>query len=223
MGRHQLPGVPVLSQQVSGESCRSCGAVPRPTAAQLPFHDAVQLWGCAKSQLRIHPRCASISSLSVLTGIFAIASLSSGMQVHLLSVMLHVSALMQSAVAKELPCSGLTRRCGARCSDIEVSRCSTCSKSSDLWICLICGHVGCGRYHGGHANSHWQSTQHCYALELQTQSVSTPAASRTSLCLLPPPSPPPPPPPHAPLQLLSSPLCPHCLAVHTERSGHGTI
>ena len=22
----------------------------------------------------------------------------------------------------------------------------------NLWICLICGHIGCGRYEGGHAN-----------------------------------------------------------------------
>ena len=27
-----------------------------------------------------------------------------------------------------------------------------CDLLQDLWICLICGHVGCGRYHGGHAH-----------------------------------------------------------------------
>ncbi len=25
-------------------------------------------------------------------------------------------------------------------------RCSECRSSEDLWICLICGYVGCGRY-----------------------------------------------------------------------------
>lgn len=41
----------------------------------------------------------------------------------------------------------------------------------DLWICLICGHVGCGRYKAGHAIDHWKASQHCYALELETQRV----------------------------------------------------
>lgn len=49
-----------------------------------------------------------------------------------------------------------------------------CESSSDLWICLICGHVGCGRYHSKHAVDHWKETTHCYALELQTQRVRGP-------------------------------------------------
>ena len=40
---------------------------------------------------------------------------------------------------------------------------------ADLWICLICGHVGCGRYRGSHAAGHWQESGHGYALELETQ------------------------------------------------------
>lgn len=42
-------------------------------------------------------------------------------------------------------------------------------RCADLWICLICGHVGCGRYRGSHAALHWQSSGHGYALELETQ------------------------------------------------------
>ena len=53
----------------------------------------------------------------------------------------------------------------------SASRCQVCSSASDLWICLICGHVGCGRYKDKHAVDHWQETSHCYALELQTQRV----------------------------------------------------
>jgi hypothetical protein len=30
-------------------------------------------------------------------------------------------------------------------SNASTSRCSTCGTSTNLWICLICGHVGCGR------------------------------------------------------------------------------
>jgi len=41
----------------------------------------------------------------------------------------------------------------------------------DLWICIICGHVGCGRYFKGHARKHWEESSHCYAMELQTQRV----------------------------------------------------
>lgn len=49
--------------------------------------------------------------------------------------------------------------------------CSICGTSENLWICVICGHVGCGRYKGGHAIEHWKETQHCYSLELETQKV----------------------------------------------------
>ena len=41
----------------------------------------------------------------------------------------------------------------------------------DLWICLICGHVGCGRYRAGHAADHWREAGHAYALELESQRV----------------------------------------------------
>uniref|UniRef100_J3LA94 BRCA1-associated protein n=1 Tax=Oryza brachyantha TaxID=4533 RepID=J3LA94_ORYBR len=53
----------------------------------------------------------------------------------------------------------------------EKSMCSICGTSENLWICVICDHVGCGRYKGGHAIAHWKETQHCYSLELETQKV----------------------------------------------------
>lgn len=53
----------------------------------------------------------------------------------------------------------------------STSHCAACGTSADLWICLICGHVGCGRYKGSHAASHWQETGHGYSLELETQRV----------------------------------------------------
>ena len=46
-----------------------------------------------------------------------------------------------------------------------------CGHKQDLWICLICGHVGCGRYRAGHAADHWRAGGHAYALELEAQRV----------------------------------------------------
>ncbi|KNZ75093.1 RING finger protein ETP1 like protein [Termitomyces sp. J132] len=52
-----------------------------------------------------------------------------------------------------------------------LSSCSSCSSTTNLWICLICGNIGCGRYGRAHAHAHYQSTTHLYALELETQRV----------------------------------------------------
>ncbi|KAF8909339.1 BRCA1-associated protein 2-domain-containing protein [Gymnopilus junonius] len=51
------------------------------------------------------------------------------------------------------------------------SSCSSCTSTTNLWICLICGNVGCGRYGQAHAQAHYQATTHLYALELETQRV----------------------------------------------------
>lgn len=53
----------------------------------------------------------------------------------------------------------------------EKPACSVCGTSENLWVCLICGFVGCGRYKEGHAKRHWQDTQHCYSLDLRTQQI----------------------------------------------------
>lgn len=34
---------------------------------------------------------------------------------------------------------------------IPDQTCSECGKTTDLWMCLICGNIGCGRYAGAHA------------------------------------------------------------------------
>ncbi len=53
----------------------------------------------------------------------------------------------------------------------DINLCHVCDCSEDLWICLICGNVGCGRYKGGHAKEHYKQTAHNYALEIETQYV----------------------------------------------------
>ncbi|KAI9010717.1 hypothetical protein DFJ74DRAFT_610653 [Hyaloraphidium curvatum] len=49
--------------------------------------------------------------------------------------------------------------------DPDPQQCD-CGASRDLWICLICGHVGCGRYVNGCAQRHHESTSHRFALEI---------------------------------------------------------
>lgn len=56
-------------------------------------------------------------------------------------------------------------------SSSSPSTCSECSSVTNLWICLICGNIGCGRYGLAHAHAHYQATTHLYALELETQRV----------------------------------------------------
>ncbi|KAF7843217.1 BRCA1-associated protein [Senna tora] len=53
----------------------------------------------------------------------------------------------------------------------EKSICFVCQTTENLWICVICGFVGCGKYKAGHAIMHWKETQHCYSLEVETQRV----------------------------------------------------
>ncbi|XP_042241567.1 BRCA1-associated protein-like isoform X1 [Homarus americanus] len=50
-------------------------------------------------------------------------------------------------------------------------RCSLCGSADSLWICLICGHVGCGRYVGGHAHRHFMETNHLFALQVGNNRV----------------------------------------------------
>lgn len=53
----------------------------------------------------------------------------------------------------------------------ESSVCMECEGTEALWICLICGHVGCGRYQGGHAATHYRNTNHTYAMQIGTNRV----------------------------------------------------
>ena len=50
------------------------------------------------------------------------------------------------------------------------SSCSACGTTESCWICLICGNIGCGRYsEGKHAQAHYASSGHLFALEIDTQ------------------------------------------------------
>ena len=55
--------------------------------------------------------------------------------------------------------------------DDAHSECTVCGAHDNLWMCLICGHVGCSRYGAGHAASHFRDSHHPFAMEVETQRV----------------------------------------------------
>ncbi|CAK7902399.1 RING finger protein Etp1p [[Candida] anglica] len=57
-------------------------------------------------------------------------------------------------------------------STVASEHCSECTISEKLWICLICGNLGCDRYAPQHHSlNHFVSTGHCFAMELDTSRV----------------------------------------------------
>lgn len=53
----------------------------------------------------------------------------------------------------------------------EQAECHVCHSESNLWVCLVCGTVGCGRYDGAHAYEHFKESTHAFAMDLSTQRV----------------------------------------------------
>ncbi len=52
-----------------------------------------------------------------------------------------------------------------------LNECTVCRSEANLWICLICGSVGCGRYDAAHAFLHYEQSQHCFAMDMTTQRI----------------------------------------------------
>lgn len=50
----------------------------------------------------------------------------------------------------------------------SLSYCEACGLHENIWVCLLCGYTGCGRYTSMHAHLHYQTshTYHQWALEL---------------------------------------------------------
>ena len=51
------------------------------------------------------------------------------------------------------------------------SECLQCGFSNDLWLCLVCGFVGCGRYLNRHAVEHFENTNHTFAKQMESERV----------------------------------------------------
>jgi BRCA1-associated protein len=59
--------------------------------------------------------------------------------------------------------------------DNIIVRCDVCgsqgSQSNALWMCLICGYLGCGRYQKSHGVAHFESTHHRFTIDADTHVV----------------------------------------------------
>ena len=53
----------------------------------------------------------------------------------------------------------------------QTGGCMHCGEPEDLWMCLVCGFMGCGRYRSQHALQHFRDSGHSFSIELLTQRV----------------------------------------------------
>eukprot|EP00760_Papus_ankaliazontas_P004693 PhM_4_TR12029/c0_g4_i1/m.48462/K10632/BRAP; BRCA1-associated protein len=60
--------------------------------------------------------------------------------------------------------------CRHSITDVRTT-CENCPATAALWMCLVCGFVGCGEDAAHHAHDHYELTKHTYAVELGTQKV----------------------------------------------------
>jgi len=77
----------------------------------------------------------------------------------------HVDCIQSWADVKGCPI------CRYMTSPQVTSVCQTCRSNTDLWLCVICGEVGCGRHVEAHALEHYESTGHIYSINVETGKV----------------------------------------------------
>ncbi len=44
--------------------------------------------------------------------------------------------------------------------------CDDCKEKADIWICMICSRVGCGRYKNADAYKHFVKSGHAITIDL---------------------------------------------------------
>ncbi len=55
--------------------------------------------------------------------------------------------------------------------EIEYMHSSICGRINDLWMCLVCGAILCGKLGDFHVKRHYQESLHAYALNLDSKRV----------------------------------------------------
>ncbi|XBA47210.1 hypothetical protein SBP28_001677 [Candidozyma auris] len=61
---------------------------------------------------------------------------------------------------------------GSSSRNSTTDHCVDCSATTNLWVCLICGNLGCDRYAPEqHSLKHFVETGHCFAMELSTSRI----------------------------------------------------
>ncbi|SCN59200.1 zinc finger protein, putative [Plasmodium chabaudi adami] len=54
---------------------------------------------------------------------------------------------------------------------VKILKCKNCNNIDDLWLCLICSNIGCGRYKKSHAKIHSSKFNHNYCINLKTKKI----------------------------------------------------
>ncbi|EPY20859.1 BRCA1-associated protein [Angomonas deanei] len=54
---------------------------------------------------------------------------------------------------------------------LNDAKCQTCRTYDDLWTCLICGFIGCGRGRKGHSHEHYEECRHSCAMQMNTNRI----------------------------------------------------
>uniref|UniRef100_A0A6B2FVJ1 BRCA1-associated protein (Trinotate prediction) n=1 Tax=Myxobolus squamalis TaxID=59785 RepID=A0A6B2FVJ1_MYXSQ len=57
------------------------------------------------------------------------------------------------------------------CTDCDTGNVVKGLLIQDIWMCLICGYLGCGRYENKHAFMHFEETAHTFSIKIGTSQV----------------------------------------------------
>ena len=93
---------------------------------------------------------------------------------------LPISESKSEAEAKDVDVEKFNHKSLSRISAFQIIKCAVCSFSPPsntgsvsmadaLWVCCLCGNMGCGRYNKKHARAHFEETGHRYSLDLYNQ------------------------------------------------------
>ena len=95
---------------------------------------------------------------------------------------------IQAWEEKIYPCEHtltLEQNAGKILTENDLNKCNDCDINKNLWLCLVCGNISCGRKETGgnaHALSHFSKTKHSLAVKVGTISQSGEASLYCYTC-----------------------------------------